>query len=60
MASKEEKNELLKTFKALDKNKDGQLSKEELMEGYGSVFGNSVTTNFEEDVNNIFKLYDKD
>jgi len=27
MASKEEKNELLKTFKSLDKNNDGQLSK---------------------------------
>lgn len=33
-ATKEEKEELLKTFKALDKNSDGVLTKAELMEGY--------------------------
>lgn len=34
MATKEEKNDLMKTFKALDTNGDGQLSKDELMKGY--------------------------
>lgn len=34
MATKEEKNELIKTFKALDANGDGKLTREELMNGY--------------------------
>lgn len=42
MASKEEKKELLKTFKALDKNGDGQLSKQELLDGYQLVLGSSI------------------
>jgi len=33
LTTKEEKNELLKTFQALDLNGDGQLSKEELIIG---------------------------
>lgn len=34
MATKEEKAELLRVFQALDKNNDGLLSKEELLDGY--------------------------
>lgn len=33
LATKEEKKELLKTFQALDKNGDGQLNREELING---------------------------
>jgi calcium-dependent protein kinase len=33
LATKEEKSELLKTFQDLDLNKDGMLSKQELMIG---------------------------
>lgn len=36
---KEEKDELLKTFKALDLDNDGQLSKDELMAGYTKTMG---------------------
>jgi Ca2+-binding EF-hand superfamily protein len=36
---KEEKEELLKTFKALDLDNDGQLSHEELMVGYTKTMG---------------------
>lgn len=32
--SNEEKNELMKMFQALDKNGDGVLSREELIQGY--------------------------
>mmetsp|Transcript_19738 Transcript_19738/g.16904 ORF Transcript_19738/g.16904 Transcript_19738/m.16904 type:complete len:96 (+) Transcript_19738:951-1238(+) len=34
LASREEKQMLLKTFEALDLNHDGQLSRDELIEGY--------------------------
>jgi len=33
----EEKEDMLKTFQMLDKNKDGTLSKEELIEGKSSL-----------------------
>jgi calcium-dependent protein kinase len=31
--------ELQKAFKALDKNSDGKLSRDELVEGYRSIYG---------------------
>ena len=39
MQDKEEEEKLLKIFQAFDSDKDGQLSKEELMEGYKQLFG---------------------
>ena len=39
LATKEEKKELLKVFQALDTNKDGQLSKKELENGFSKIFG---------------------
>jgi calcium-dependent protein kinase len=34
MTTKDERNELMKIFKSLDKNGDGRLTKEELQDGY--------------------------
>ena len=34
LSTKKEQEELYKSFKALDKNGDGKISKEELFEGY--------------------------
>ncbi|CAD8047903.1 unnamed protein product [Paramecium primaurelia] len=40
-ATKEEKEELLKTFQSLDKNSDGVLTKKELLEGYMRIMPES-------------------
>ena len=71
LATKEEKSQLLKTFQDLDLNKDGQLSKEELIIGkfyynviiyYKKCSGYSKIMNAaqaEEEVNRILKVVDK-
>ena len=38
MTTNDEKNELLKTFKVIDTNNDGQLTKQELIEGFFLFF----------------------
>lgn len=52
---KEEKDELLKTFKKLDIDHDGQLTKEELVSGYSKMLGKEEATR---EVNRIFDLLD--
>ena len=49
-------NELQKAFKALDKNSDGKLSRDELIEGYRSTFGDLA----EAEVDKIMKMADTD
>ena len=39
LLSKKERDELQQTFMALDKNADGKLSREELVEGYTTIYG---------------------
>lgn len=56
LASKEEMQELQKAFKALDKNSDGKLSRDELIEGYRQIFGDLA----EEEVDRIMKIADSD
>lgn len=67
MATKQEKDELLKSFQALDTNGDGQLSKQELVNGlslintyhtsgYKKIMGESEA---EEEVDKIMQAVDK-
>lgn len=54
-ATKEEKEELLKTFRALDLNSDGLLSKDELIEGYKKIMNAAEA---EAEVERILKTVD--
>jgi calcium-dependent protein kinase len=56
LASKDEMAELQKAFKALDKNSDGKLSRDELIEGYTGILGDLA----EEEVDRIMKIADAD
>lgn len=38
MSTKKEQEELYKTFKAMDKNGDGTITKEEFLEGYKQIY----------------------
>ena len=58
LVSKKEQEEILKTFKLLDLNEDGRLSREELISGYESIYaGNRERANAE--VDRIMKNVDQ-
>ena len=51
----DEKSKLLQTFKALDLNGDGQLAKEELIQGYKKILNSSEPG---EEVEKIMQMVD--
>ena len=56
LTTKEERNELMKTFTEWDKNGDGVLSKEEILEGYRNTYGSADP----DEVDNMIKSVDLD
>lgn len=57
LISKSEKERLAKIFKAIDKNGDGKLSKDEILEGYEEHFGKHLD---EDELDNLFNSVDID
>ena len=57
VAAEKDRDELQNTFKLLDKDNNGRLTKEELMIGYAKVFGASPEQ-VEIEVNKIFEQID--
>lgn len=57
LLTKSEKENLAKIFKALDKNGDGKLSKDEIYEGYENYFGKHLDR---EDIDKMFAAVDYD
>ena len=56
MITKEEIGRLQQVFSKLDKNKDGKLQYDELLEGYTEFYGDFASA----EVDRIFKLVDVD
>jgi calcium-dependent protein kinase len=57
LASKQETAQLQQVFHELDKNKDGKLQYDELMDGYQEFYGAEYA---KEEVDRIFELVDVD
>lgn len=57
LLTKSEKEHLSKIFKALDKNGDGRLSLEEILDGYEKYFGKAMG---KEEIEKMFKSVDLD
>lgn len=58
LMSKEEQQELERTFKALDENGDGRLSREELIKGYTKLYDSEQRA--KEEVETLLQKVDAD
>mmetsp|Transcript_33829 Transcript_33829/g.32943 ORF Transcript_33829/g.32943 Transcript_33829/m.32943 type:complete len:178 (-) Transcript_33829:46-579(-) len=60
LSTKKEQEELYKSFKTLDKNGDGKISKDELFEGYKQIYTHLPEDQIREEVDKFFKNADFD
>ena len=60
MSSKKEQEELYTTFKAMDKNGDGTITKEELIEGYRTIFPQLDDEAINQEAAKVFDAADTD
>jgi len=60
MSTKKEQEELYSTFKALDKNGDGRISKEELIQGYKRIYKQLDEDQIRQEAEKVFKKADQD
>lgn len=58
VTKREDKEDLLNAFKALDEDGNGIQTKEELIKGYALIFGNGNNINVEEEVDKIMNAVD--
>ena len=59
LSSKEDQDKLMKIFKSLDKNGDGQLSKEELIEGKKVIKGYKQKDDCLDPEGEVQKIFDE-
>jgi calcium-dependent protein kinase len=61
LSTKKEMEELHKTFKAIDKNSNGLISKEELIEGYTKMYSDTMSkSDIEDEAKKLFEAADTD
>ena len=60
LSTKEEQDRLYKSFKALDKNSDGKISREELIEGYKKIYKHMSEEDIIKEADRLFKIADQD
>jgi calcium-dependent protein kinase len=60
LSSKQEQEQLYESFKALDVNNDGKLTKKELIIGYARIYPHLGEAEVEEEVSKLFNKADSD
>ena len=60
LSNKAEEKQLYDSFKALDANSDGKLSKKEVLEGYTRIYPHLSLEEIEAEVRRIFNAADSD
>ena len=60
LTTKEEQAELYKSFKAFDRNSDGKITLDELIEGYKEIYKHKPEDEIVAEATRVFKLADAD
>ena len=60
LLTKQDQDELRATFKAMDANSDGKITKDELFEGYKRIYVDMEADQIKKEVDKIFEMADMD